>query len=196
VSVIFSGVMVPVGLFGLGRLLTIAFAGVPAVTMLAHLMLVPLGAITAVVGGFMALQQTHLKRLLAYSTVSHLGLMLATLSLLTTHGTAGWLLYMFGHGLVKGSLFMAAGMLAAEQGSVDELELYGRARGYPVLGAAFAMAGLCLAGLPAGVMGAGAEAMEGAARLAGRDWLGPILMVASATTGGAVLRAGQGAACR
>jgi multicomponent Na+:H+ antiporter subunit D len=190
VSVIFSGVMVPVGLFGLGRLLTITFADVPAVMDVARTLLVPLGAVTAVVGGFMALQQTHLKRLLAYSTVSHVGLMLATLSLLTGHGTAGWLLYMLGHGMVKASLFMAAGMLSAVLDSIDEFELYGRARGYRVLGACFAMAGLCLAGLPIGVMGSGAEVMEGAAKLAGRDWLGPMIVIASATTGAAVLRAG------
>jgi multicomponent Na+:H+ antiporter subunit D len=190
VSVIFSGVMVPMGLFGLGRLLTIVFAGVPAVVSLAHGLLVPLGAVTAIVGGFMALQQTHLKRLLAYSTVSHVGVMLAALSLITVHGATGWLLYMLGHGMVKACLFMAAGMLSAVLDSVDEFELYGRARGRPVLACGFFVAGLCLAGFPIGIMGSGAEAVEGAAKLMGDDWLGPIIIISSATTGGAVLRAG------
>lgn len=190
VSVIFSGVMVPVGLFGLGRLLTIVYAGVPAVIATAHVLLVPLGAVTAVVGGFMALQQTHLKRLLAYSTVSHMGVTIAAMALVTTHGTAGWLLYMLGHGMVKAGLFMAAGMLSATLDSVDEFELYGCGRRHPVLGACFAVAGLCLAGLPFGIMAAGAEAVEGAAKLAGRDWIGPIAIISAATTGGAVLRAG------
>lgn len=190
VSVIFSGVMVPVGLFGLGRLLAIVFAGVPAVVSLAHGLLVPLGAVTAIVGGFMALQQTHLKRLLAYSTVSHVGVMLAALSLVTVHGAAGWLLYMLGHGMVKAGLFMAAGMLAAVLDSVDEFELYGRARDRPVLACGYFVAALCLAGFPIGIMGSGAEAVEGAAKLMGEDWLGPIIIISSATTGGAALRAG------
>ncbi len=190
VSVIFSGVMVPVGLFGLGRLLAIVFAGVPAVVSLAHGLLVPLGAVTAIIGGFMALQQTHLKRLLAYSTVSHVGVMLAALSLVTVHGAAGWLLYMLGHGMVKAGLFMAAGMLAAVLDSVDEFELYGRARDRPVLACGYFVAALCLAGFPIGIMGSGAEAVEGAAKLMGEDWLGPIIIISSATTGGAALRAG------
>lgn len=190
VSVIFSGVMVPVGLFGLGRLLAIVFAGIPAVVSLAHGLLVPLGAVTAIVGGFMALQQTHLKRLLAYSTVSHVGVMLAALSLVTVHGAAGWLLYMLGHGMVKAGLFMAAGMLAAVLDSVDEFELYGRARDRPVLACGYFVAALCLAGFPIGIMGSGAEAVEGAAKGVGDDWLGPIIIISSATTGGAAVRAG------
>lgn len=189
VSVIFSGVMVPAGLFGLGRLMTIVFAGVPPVMALAHLLLVPLGAVTAVVGGFMALQQTHLKRLLAYSTVSHVGVMLAALSLITVHGAAGWLLYMLGHGMVKAALFMGAGVLAAMLDSVDEFELYGRARFRVVLASLFVVAALCLAGLPVGVMAAGAEAVEGAGKISGDGWLGAIIVISSATTGGAVLRA-------
>lgn len=189
VSVVFSGVMVPVGLFGLGRLMTITFAGVPAVMSLAHVWLVPLGAATAVIGGFMALQQTHLKRLLAYSTVSHVGVMLAALSLGTEHGIAGCLLYMLGHGMVKAALFMGAGMLAALLDSVDEFELYGRARMRRVLAVFFALAALCLAGLPWGVMASGAEAVEGAGKIVGDTWLSAIVIIASATTGGAVLRA-------
>lgn len=190
VSVIFSSVMVPVGLFGLGRLLTIVFAQVPAVLALAHALWVPLGAVTAVVGGVLALQQTHLKRLLAYATISHVGVMLAALALATQRAFAAWLLYMLGHGMVKAALFMGAGMLAAAFDSVQESKLYGRARGFPLLGSGYAVAGVCLAGLPFGIMGRGAEAVEVAGRHAGYGWISAVLVVASALTGAAVLRVG------
>ncbi|GAB2561677.1 NADH dehydrogenase [Dyella jejuensis] len=190
VSVVFSGVMVPVGLFGLGRLAMTTYVDVPAVAALLHALLLPIGAVTALVGGLMALQQTHLKRLLAYSTVSHVGVMLAALCLVSGSGATGWLLYMLGHGMVKAALFMAAGMLAATLDSVDELELYGRARDRHLLGCFYAIAGLCLAGLPVGIMAAGAEAIEGAGKAQGTGWLVAIIVISSATTGAAVLRAG------
>ena len=71
------------------------------------------GALTALVGAVMCYVQRHLKRMLAFSTVSHNGLMLLGVALLTPQGLAGTAMYVLAHGLVKGALFMCVGILAA-----------------------------------------------------------------------------------
>lgn len=81
VSVIFSGAMVALGLFGLLRLVLDVFSGAAAVTAVVQTLLLGIGAATAVAGGVMALLQRHLKRLLAFSTISHAGVMLAGLAM-------------------------------------------------------------------------------------------------------------------
>ena len=77
----------------------------------------------------MALSQRHFKRLLAYSTIAHVGLFLVALACLSVSGTAGALLYVAGHAAVKGALFLIAGVMLAQYGSVDEYDLYGRGTG-------------------------------------------------------------------
>ena len=137
----------------------------------------------------MCFAECHLKRLLAFSTISHTGLFLLGVALLTPHGLAGSALYVLGHGLVKGSLFLAAGILLNRFGSVDENELRGAGRGFPRLGLAFLVGGLALSGLPPFGTWLGKSVLEEAAGRLDYGWLKPLLLVASALTGGAVLRA-------
>ena len=112
-------------------------------------LLLGLGVTSALPGAAMALLQRHLKRLLAFSTVSHTGVLLIGLALLSPGGASGMLLYMAGHGLVKGALFMVAGILLSACGGIDEIGLRGQgARVWPA-GVAMAAGGLLLAGLPA-----------------------------------------------
>ena len=192
VSVVFSGAMVSLGLFGLLKLMTQVFAASPDIMRMGHGLLTGLGCITAVVGALMAWSQRHLKRLLAFSTVSHLGVMLTGVAALSTLGSAGFLTYLVGHGLVKAALFMLAGVLLATRASVDEIGLRGLGRGLEPAGLAMAFAGLMLAGLPLGLMHGGSHLIEGAAR-GGPAWLGACAgasaWLAAALTGAAVLRA-------
>jgi multicomponent Na+:H+ antiporter subunit D len=189
VSVIFSGVMVMLGVFGLARILWNAFAPMPGVSGAVHHVLTWLGAASAVVGGMMCLAQRHIKRMLAFSTVSHTGILLAALAMLSPDGDAGMLAYLVGHGLVKGALFMLAGILMAACGGIDEIGLRGRGKDIWPAGIAFGLGGVLLGGAPFGLMDDGARLIDTAAGQAGHEWLAFVLALAGALTGGAVLRA-------
>jgi multicomponent Na+:H+ antiporter subunit D len=189
VSVIFSGVMVMLGVFGLARILWNAFAPMPGVTGAVHHALAWLGAASAIIGGLMCLAQRHIKRLLAFSTVSHTGVLLVALAMLSPHGYAGMLAYLVGHGLVKGALFMLAGILLATCGGIDEIGLRGRGRDIWPAGLAFALAGVLLGGAPFGLMDEGARLIDIGAAQSGEAWVPFVLGLAGALTGGAVLRA-------
>jgi multicomponent Na+:H+ antiporter subunit D len=148
-----------------------------------------MGAVSTVVGGVMALSQRHLKRLLAFSTISHVGIMLIGLALLSRSGLSGTLVYLVGHGLVKGALFMVAGILLATRGGIDEIGLRGLGAGIRPAGAAMALGGLLLAGLPFGLMDEGTQLIATAAHEAGKPWIEVVTIIGAVCTGGAVLRA-------
>ena len=193
VCVLFSGIMVQLGLLGVARVYWTAFSGPAAFhdAALVHALLA-VGALTAVVGAVMAFLERHLKRLLAFSTISHTGMFLVGLALLRTHGTAGAAFFVAAHGLVKAALFMLVGILAHRLGSVDEVELHGRGRDLPVTGALFGVAALAIASVPPFGPFAGKSLIEEAAHTQGFWWVAPLFVVTSAIAGGAILRAALG----
>ena len=186
VSVIFSGAMVSVGLFGFAKLLLLVFAKDAALIGLARPALSTMGAVTAVVGGLMAWGQRHLKRLLAFSTISHLGIMLTGVAALAPAGLAGFALYLLGHGLVKGALFMIAGIMLALGASGDEITLYRLGRRYWPAGIVMGVGGLMLAGLPLGPLHGGDELIHHALGEGAILWA---IDIGTIFTGAAVMRA-------
>ena len=128
VGVLFAGVVSELGLYAVARVYwTVFSAPLAGVEGLRGVML--LGAVaTALVGGVMCLLQHHLARMLAYATVSHVGLTLAGFALLGPAGTGGAVLYLVADGMLKGSLFISVGILDHHLGDVDELRLQGQGR--------------------------------------------------------------------
>ena len=188
VSVIFSGAMVAIGVFGLARFTFGIFAASPVIMHVTHTLMLGMGSASAVIGGAMAIKQRHIKRMLAFSTISHVGIMLIGLSLLSGAGLGGMLVYLVGHGLVKGALFMIAGIMLATLGGIDEIGLRGLGRGIWPAGIAMVVAGVLLGGLPIGLMDEGSASIAAAARQEGVTWAVAASVFGTVCTGGAVLR--------
>jgi multicomponent Na+:H+ antiporter subunit A len=109
--------------------------------------LVGCGGATMLVGGGLALLQSDLKRLLAYSTVSALGTLTLLLGLGTTAAVKAFAVFLPAHALYKGSLFMIAGTLDHETGTRDVEKMGGLRRAMPITFAVAMLAAISLAGV-------------------------------------------------
>lgn len=106
------------------------------------------GAITMLLGAWMAIGKTDLKQILAYSTVSVLGMLTFLLGLGSSLATKAAMVLLIAHALYKGALFLAAGSVDHETGTREILQLGGLRRLMPVTAAVVALAALSQAGLP------------------------------------------------
>ncbi|MCB0915177.1 MAG: DUF4040 domain-containing protein [Actinobacteria bacterium] len=113
-----------------------------------HLGLMAIGLATALFGAWEALRQNDLKALLAYSTVSQLGLMVALVGVGTSAALAAAALLVAAHALFKATLFMLVGIIDREAGSRDIRELSGLRKAMPVTAVLTGLAAMSMAGLP------------------------------------------------
>ncbi|MCU0832380.1 MAG: putative monovalent cation/H+ antiporter subunit A [Rhizobiaceae bacterium] len=105
------------------------------------------GGVTLAVGAFLAIRQTDLKLMLAYTTVASLGLLVMLTGVGTEKALAAAALYLVAHSLFKGALFMVAGAIDHEAGTRDLTKLSGLRKAMPVTFTAGLLAALSMAGL-------------------------------------------------
>jgi multicomponent Na+:H+ antiporter subunit D len=191
VCLLLAGAMSEMGLFGVGRVYFSAFqhAFAPhAATIRA--ILVGLGLLTALWGGALALVEDHLKRMLAFVTISAVGVFLCGVGLLDGEGAAGTGLYVLADGCAKAGLFSCVGILQHRHGLVGERALHGRGRAMPWTAAAFFALALALATLPPFGPFLAKSTIDGAAVHEGYGFVLPIFALSVALGAGAILRAG------
>ncbi|MDA8354585.1 MAG: NADH-quinone oxidoreductase subunit M [Firmicutes bacterium] len=145
VVMIHSGVLLKMGAYGLIRFgvelfpqQMQAFAGVLAL----------LGLINILYGAALAFVQNELRRLLAYASVSHMGIILFGIAALNVSGLTGAVFQAVSHGFISALLFFFIGSLYERTGTTDIRQLGGMARPAPVLTGIFLAGGLALLGLP------------------------------------------------
>jgi len=138
-----SATMVKAGVFLLGRLWTVLSG-----TELWFWLVGGAGVITLLLGAFIAMFQNDLKRVLAYSTISHLGLVTLLFGLNSPLAAVAAVFHIMNHGTFKASLFMAAGIVDHETGTRDIRRLSGLIRPMPITGALALVASAAMAGVP------------------------------------------------
>ena len=133
------------GAYGLIRF---AIPMAPQASVELHWLLAGLGAFGMVYGAVVALQQTNLRRMLAYSSISHVGLVVLGLSSFSQPGTQGAVFQLLNFTVVAGGLFLLAGFLHHRTGSNDVANLGGAARTMPLLAGFVLLAGFAAMGIP------------------------------------------------
>jgi multicomponent Na+:H+ antiporter subunit A len=111
-------------------------------------MIVIFGAVTMVVGAARATTETDLKRILAYSTISALGILMLLFGIGTPVAVTAGLVYLLAHACYKGALFLVAGAVEHETGTRDVSLLTGLRAAMPATALAAALAALSMAGVP------------------------------------------------
>jgi NADH-quinone oxidoreductase subunit M len=145
ISVLLAGVLLKMGAYGLLR----ANIGMlPEATQQAASTLAALAVINIVYGAFVAMMQSDLKRVIANSSISHMGYVLLGAAALTPNGIEGAVFQMFTHGTITGLLFMMVGLVYDRTHTRDIRVLGGLAARMPFIAVVFIIAGLASLGLP------------------------------------------------
>ncbi len=174
--------VVNAGVFAVARLLYCVIPSAAVRGSWAQTAMLALAAATVVYGSAMAVREQHMKRRLAWSTVSNLSYMLFGLCLLTRDGATAGLAHMVFHSMTKIILFFCAGSVLTQTGRTQIRQMHGLGRSLPLTFGAFTLAGLSLVGVPplAGFVSKYAL-VTAALSLGGTEaWLGAVALILSA----------------
>ena len=144
-SILLAGGMLKMGLYGLIR------AALPVAPLVAEYfvpVMVVLAIVSILYGAALSLGQTDLKKLVAYSSVSHMGVALLGVATMTELGLAGAVFMMFAHGILSPAMFMVAGVLLHQVGTRDIPKLGGLAKHQPNTAGVFVVIFMGSLGLP------------------------------------------------
>jgi len=149
ISVLLAGVLLKMGAYAMIRMVILLF---PKTSQEYAWVILLLGLITLFYAGFMALKETHLKKMVAYSSISHMGLVIIAISTLSYAGLSAGVYEMLGHAFIIAPLFLIAGYFHHKTGSWQMQDMGGIMQKAPYISAIFVLAGLGALGLP-GTMG-------------------------------------------
>ena len=182
-----SATMVKAGIYLIARMTPIVGA-----TTLWTTTVTVAGAATMAVGAYRAVQETDLKRILAYSTVSALGVLTMLLGVGTREAIVAALVYLIAHAGYKGALFLVAGAIDHETGTRDITAIAGLRRAMPITALAGGAAAISMAGVPLTLGFVGKDGAYEALLHAGErfPWLLALMVLASVLLGLAGLVAG------
>ncbi len=144
-SMILAGVLLKMGTFGFVRYSLGLF---PEASEFYIPLIFFLSVVAIIYAAMMAIAQTHIKRLIAYSSISHMGVVTLGTFALTEEGVNGAIYMMIAHGLSSAALFMGAGFIYDRIHSYEIKNLGGLARYIPVFAVLFMISGLASIGLP------------------------------------------------
>ena len=144
-AVLLVGVLDKVGTYGMIRFCLQLF---PEATKWATPVVITLAVISVIYGALLAIGQTDMMRLIAFTSISHFGMIVLGIFALTSVGGAGSTLYMVNHGFSTAGLFLLAGFLVARRGSKRIPDYGGWQRVTPVLAGCFLVVGLSSLALP------------------------------------------------
>jgi NADH-quinone oxidoreductase subunit M len=144
-SVLLLGVLDKVGTFGMIRYCLTLF---PEASKTFTPVILVLAVISIIYGAFLAIGAKDIKRLIAYTSISHFGFITMGIFAMTSQGQSGATLYMFNHGFSTAALFLVAGWMISRRGSSTIADFGGLQRVTPVMAWSFFLAGMSSLALP------------------------------------------------
>jgi NADH-quinone oxidoreductase subunit M len=145
ISVILAGVLLKMGTYGFLRF---SYPLLPSATIWFKPAMAIIAVIGIVYGGFVAFAQTDFKKMVAYSSVSHMGFVLLGLAALTANGLNGAVLQMFNHGIITGGLFLLVGVIYDRAHTRDMAAFGGLGAQLPLYAGILVFFSLASLGLP------------------------------------------------